>query len=233
MRQVDISESVERLFHEHILPTVGTALPDPNTFRREHAYTRDVSLVFEGHAHSLRVLFAALASLDRPGHLLSLRGWRRLVTPLHVGERCTALCFAWSIMAVHDGQTALGQEKETHLPFEGFLEALCRLVTLVALPTPDEAVHLAKGDVGVAYHRMRRAQPEVYWRMVTERTKPWAVHARDEAAPQPGEEPLHCRLGHVLSILFRFVKGAEETDSHSGGPLVLEAAEVAAWVSSP
>ena len=43
-----------------------------------------------------------------------------------------------TIMCVIDAQSIVGRIKEMHLPFEGFLEAVCRVAAIKALPTDTE-----------------------------------------------------------------------------------------------
>lgn len=66
-------------------------------------------------------------------------------------------------MAVGDVQTHRGLYEDTHLPFEGFMEALCRIAAQKALPTEAELVAFAaangcKPDAG-EYMAQVRALP--------------------------------------------------------------------------
>lgn len=52
-------------------------------------------------------------------------------------------------MAVIDSRTKKGSDKENNLPFEGFMEALCRLSVLKALPTDAELAETGCSDAGI------------------------------------------------------------------------------------
>ena len=57
-----------------------------------------------------------------------------------LSERDALRCFSWSRMAVEDYQSHKGHHKNTVLPFEGFLEALCRVAAQKALATDEEVL---------------------------------------------------------------------------------------------
>jgi len=223
----DCSEALERLFTEDILPRIGHAVLAPDAFRRDYAYTREVSLVLERYRTSLLTVFQAVAEVDKPRNHIGLLAWRNLCRALSlyegsgVSERDTTLCFIWSVMAVGDGQTALGHVKETTLPFEGFLEALCRLATLVALPLDEEIEALGCEDAGTALQRLKIDDRARWERMRKERTSTWG-------RVQPFPQPFHRRVEHVLTIVLRKVDMSED----EGGPLFLTVTEVRRWIAA-
>jgi len=221
----DCSEALEKLFTDDIIPRLGHAVPAPDAFRRDYAYTRDVSLVLERHKASLLTVFQALAEVDTPRNHIGLVAWRNLCRALSfhdgsgVSERDTTLCFIWSIMAVADGQAALGRVKETTLPFESFLEALCRLATLVAVPLDEEIEALGCEDAGTAFYRMKTDDKPMWESLCKERTSTWENL-------KPSVLPFHRRVEHVLKIVLRKIEMSEE----AGGPIMLTVAEVRRWM---
>ena len=54
-----------------------------------------------------------------------------------------------------DGRTPRGRMKESNLPYEGFMEALCRLSMLKALPTDVELGWTGCADAGIFMQRLR------------------------------------------------------------------------------
>jgi hypothetical protein len=66
-----------------------------------------------------------------------------------VSERDVTLSFVMSRMAVIDARMTKGETKENHLPFEGFMEAICRLSLVKALPTDEELSKAKCSDGGM------------------------------------------------------------------------------------
>ena len=68
----DVSDAVERLLVNHLVPALGTPLPGrayaklprPDDFRAAVCYTQEMSTILSRHAPSLRVLFAGLAKIS-------------------------------------------------------------------------------------------------------------------------------------------------------------------------
>jgi len=156
----DVSEALKRLLEVDIQSRFSpTLLAEPNAFRREFCYTVGVNKVLRRHEVSLRQLFevagASEAGVDASDALMSLAEWKLAVRGLaliddDLSDRDATLCFVWSRMAVCDGRTAKGHLKESHLPFEGFLEGLCRLAALKALPTDAEIANYTAADAEAA-----------------------------------------------------------------------------------
>ena len=123
-------------------------------------------------------------------------------------DRDATLCFVWSRMCVIDPRTRLGHMKESHLPFEGFLEALCRLAILKALPTDYEISEgICRGDemaelrgcedAGEYLARLLDDAPGEYQELMLERATPWG--------DEPDQPVCRC-VAHLLSLIVRLIK---------------------------
>ena len=145
----DVSQAVDRLLSQDIKPNLDqSVLRHPNEFR-SLCYTMDVNSTLRRHESSLRSIFGALARVGRSpaaktlGPLMTLLEWktlckRLLLIDFDMTERHCNMCFVLSRMAVVDGESDRGRLKEAAIPFEGFLECLCRVACLKAMPTAEE-----------------------------------------------------------------------------------------------
>ena len=151
---LDVSEALKELLEKDFLGPVGTpghewasgVFLDKDRFRRYHCYTEQASEVLAANETSLRNLFDALRTgggRQSARSLLSLDEWlgflraARLVGS-DVSDREATMCFAWSRMTVIHAAKKGSEERDRSLPFEGFLEALCRVAVMKALPTRKE-----------------------------------------------------------------------------------------------
>lgn len=161
----DVSEALHVLVVEHMEPQVDKKVfADYNIFR--HAiYQRKVNEVLLRHEESLRNMFAVAAAGasdfvgSKGSTLLGLLEWKAFLKALRligkdVSDRDASLCFACSRMAVADPYSKRGKEKQSSLPFEGFLEAWCRLSVLKALPTNAELEMTDSADAGVFLQKL-------------------------------------------------------------------------------
>ena len=207
----DVSEAVERLCSADIAPKLGIELQDPNTFRRDLCYTEEVDNVLRRHEPSLKLLFGVLAK--RPtkkenkslGLLLSLGDWKVAVRRLELigvdfAERDATRCFVFSRMCVIDGSSERGRLKEGSLPFEGFLEALCRVALLKALPTDEEMVENGFNPQSETYEYLewlKYEEGDAYDDLLDSYSSSWG------SAPRQ----LLCRaLDKLLQLLFHTVE---------------------------
>ena len=151
------------------------------------------------------------------GHL-SYPVYTQLLTALDfpgITSREVSLCFLYSVMCVIDGQSEDGRIKERHLPFEGFLECLIRLATVVPLPTDEmlegsDARSVATGVVMPSHAGAYMAQVEandeeglkdmIYWQECE-----WGGVPDVEAG---GEMPR--RLEHLVDVIMRKIKQPKE-----------------------
>lgn len=103
-------------------------------------------------------------------------------------------------MCVANNQNDAGQLKETCLPFEGLLEALCRLAALKALPTDAEIAvsartHGHEVDAGAYMFKLQATDSHGYQRLLKERAGRWG----SVQVLQPFER---C-VNHLLAIVIR------------------------------
>jgi len=118
-------------------------------------------------------------------------------------------------MGVIDGQSVLGRAKEHNLPFEGFLEALCRLATVVGLPT-DEEIREAKEqnreirDAGSYVLGLRRTPhgQATYDQILRQRARRFCDLGNNTAGGGMAD-PIERRLEHLLTVLIRHVEAPE------------------------
>ena len=113
--------------------------PTPNTFRKAACYRPEVDKTLRIFESSLRSIFTAMClsgGLGEKGKHLSLEEWKMMLRACDIitadcSERDAAMCFAWSRMCVVDElKSDHARMRDSHLPFEGFLEALVRLSLL-------------------------------------------------------------------------------------------------------
>ena len=249
----DVSDALERLFSEFILPAleqplpchVEPKLPQPDTFRVAVCYPQAMSEALGGGAPSLRVMFAGLAkitfetarstgvklpklaenkTIQRDGAkwikvhgIISYVFWKRFVEalfPTSIDLRKTALCFLHSAMAVMDGNTEEGRIKETHLPFEGFLEAIVRLATTLPLPTDEQ---LAASEIRYAGPFMDAIDSDDA--LSTEIRVDYARSAAAAHACEWGGVPdamlagnMPRRVTHLVDVIVRRVQNSKNAD---------------------
>jgi len=241
----DVSEALCVLLTQHIEPRVDKRIFSDYNLFRQRIYQPIVVDVLLKNESSLRNLFAVAAGGDPGGpsastaKLLSLEEWKALLKALHlvgldITDRDARLCFACSRMAVVDGATAKGGQKENNLPFEGFLEALCRLSLLKALPTDAELEELGCSDAGIFMQKLQEGSlPEDFMDALEEMGSPgqdaymsfmscrgldWGA----ESHPMPLERCLH----HTICCMVRTV---EEGAVAGTDNMTLTPAEVKNW----
>jgi len=237
---IDVSDALHRLIWRDLTPRLnaasdeqgggGGASPifEPNEFREEHMYTEAVDLVLRAHEKSLRALFSVISDVKRartdPLPLLSLEGWRAFLRAVEllgadITERDAALCFSWSRMAVSERRTERGQRHESCLPFEGFLEALCRIAALKALPTDEEIANAGHAHAGTYMIELRTKPGGVFEEMLRTRSVGWG---------EEPVEPLARCVAHLLEILIYTV----EAETQGADNLQVTAKEALLWAQA-
>ena len=222
------AEAVAKLFaHLRSIAPPGMVNP-PNHFRRMHCYTYEVSAVLKPHEPGLRRLFHCLAAASetqkgsplqlpdvrgRVPPLLDTRLWLRFLQAVNllgsdVTEKSALLAFAWSRMAVINNATAVGEQMEGHITFEGFVEALCRISAMKALPTDDEVSDYGSPNAGVYLEAIKQSDPRHYDRLVRIRSNPWGE--------EPKAQPVHRCVAHVIVSLLYTVNNEASAGSCPG-----------------
>ena len=125
---------------------------------------------------------------------------------------------------VHDGQSLRGRVKESCLPFEGFLEALCRMAPLKSLPTRAQVAEAGEADAGAFLLHLRAVNAERYKAFLRDPSTrvEWSAQM-----PTDEMEPVEGRLEHLLHLVFRSITGA---DAPMRERVQLTPGAVSAWV---
>ena len=117
------------------------------------------------------------------------------------------LCFIYSVMCVIDGNSDEGRIKEGHLPFEGFMEALVRICTVVTLPTDEQIEASEYEHAGPLMAEFSFGDVNFLARMTDDQTVEWGS-VPDESVS--GEMPR--RLLHLVDIIVRTIKSPKNPD---------------------
>jgi hypothetical protein len=235
----DVSVAVGRLLGVDVASQLHPSTTvDRNAFLAQFAYTAEVNAVLKWHEFSLRHLFNGLAKLDHPtpgtslssssskaDALITLTSWIKFLNALgiigtDVSDRDATLCFVWSRMAVVDNRTARGSLKETHLPFEGFCEALCRLAALKALPTDGEIQEAGQYHAGTYLKWLALEDAGAYEALLSERGGSFGQPARPI-------QPIDRMVAHVVEMVLYEIE--LQTGSDGSGNLELTQSEIAKW----
>ena len=230
----DVSDALTSLIVADITPKVSSFIPVPDFFRHRHAYTREVDDLLRRHYETLQVLFSALTGgATGAGALVSGTVWRDFLRAARLlgtdcSEREAMLCFLWSRMVVIDDQSVVGSLKAANLPLEGFLEALCRVARLKALPTEVEVLAAGCTDAGELMLQLWDAPDSHREWFESARYYQWGEDALHD--PQTEQQlPMAKRVEQLLMIIIRVV----ESESQTGGGLgdaKLTQREAAKWV---
>ena len=227
----DVSDALERLIGVDILSRINPRIiAPPNEFRRKVAYTPEVVFVLQWFEDSLRNLFDELAkkSFGPGATLINQFWWRASLSALgllngDLAERDITLSFSWSRMCVVEGylsKSVHGTKKDSCLPFEGFLEALCRLALLKALPLDDEIIDAECADAGTYMVRLQLSDATAYEKLL-ERKTPWGRI--------PKWQPPHRCVAHLIAIIIRGIKVDHNDDDGVEIELYASQADISKW----
>ena len=195
----DVSCAVERLLAVDVESHYFSVSRDADVFRRCHCYKESSCAVLCRREAELRAIFDFMACFGSKGKLvhdkvptITLLEWLSSLKHLNiigldVSERDALRCFSWSRMVVEDSQTPKGHFKNTVLPFEGFMEAVCRVATQKALPTKEELS--APEECGQWMAELRTTRATDYDEMLMQRATEWGE-------PPPADYPhiLECTI---------------------------------------
>jgi hypothetical protein len=195
----DVSCAVERLLAVDVESRYISVSRDADVFRRCHCYQESSCAVLCRREAELRVIFDFMACFGSKGKLvhdkvptITLLEWLSSLKHLNfigpdVSERDSLRCFSWSRMVVEDSQTPNGHFKNTVLPFEGFMEAVCRVAAQKALPTKEELN--APEECGQWMVELRTTRATDYDEMLMQRATEWG-------SPPPADYPhtLECTI---------------------------------------
>jgi len=124
-----------------------------------------------------------------------------------LSEREAALCFAWSRMGVVETPSP----KESLMPFEGFLEALCHLSLLKALPTDEQLAASKHLDASTHLAELLKADKAAFKQMLASGGTEWGEGVHLNGYKIPGgstADPLPRRLEHMIHVILRRVEVA-------------------------
>jgi hypothetical protein len=127
-------------------------------------------------------------------------------------------------MCVADGQSTGGKLKEHNLPFEGFLEAICRLATLKALPTSAEVDESGAPDAGIYMARFKIDDEEAYDQMLIDRAGSWGS--------LPAFQPADRCVYHMVNIMIRRIEDSDDAVAETKSDLIITSKEFLRWAKA-
>lgn len=186
----EVSSAVDRILGVLVQASIDTQVAqEPDVFRLRFCYIHPTCEILQTNAKVLRRCFECICRLSFDGQVkaqvdaCSAEQWLRTMRALHMIDvdlsECDALrCFASSRMMVGNYHTQRGRHEETHLAFEGFLEAVCRLAAQKALPSDQEVKEWAReeghpANVGKYLQHLRTVRRKVALAMMRERKIEW------------------------------------------------------------
>lgn len=199
-------------------------LQPSDAFRRRHAYTERVCAELRRKRGWLQRCFQYALTLAGGevvvagsggaggsaggGPLLRLDQWLELLETLElltdsydVGKAEAVLAFSWSRMvapAAADGggggPARRGVPRDACLPFEGFVEAICRVAGLKALPTDEEIAQMGQVDAGWYCKALRDEKPEEYVAMLRARGRAWGTSTQLA-------QPMDRCVAHLIELM--------------------------------
>jgi len=208
---VDVSEALHKMLSTDVEPRLDVRLfEDANIFRRNYIYVEPVDTVLRRHEPSLRLIYERATKLRGTNmgagignQMVSFTDWKDLCRHfcLYDGdttEREVTLSFVWSRMRVVDEDQPRSRACLTHLAFEDFLEAICRLAALKVFPTESEMEEAGTTNPGVFLLKLKRELPERYYQMLRERRTPWG------GSPPP---QLERAIDYMCQYLIAMIEG--------------------------
>ena len=202
---LDVSEAVHRMFIADIEPRLDAKVfAEPNDFRSSACYNEECDTVLRKYESSLRLVFERTCKLRGQSaakgianKLVNFETWKdfcRLyeLVDVDVTDRDVTLAFVWSRMKVIDEQKDKSRVLLTHLSFEDWLEALCRLAVRKAFPTSDEIAKAECESAGEYIAQLKAESPDEYTKLNCSRASAWGS--------EPPEPPHRC-VEHLCSLL--------------------------------
>ena len=97
-------------------------------------------------------------------------------------------------MLVVDSWSERGSTRDADVPFEGFLEALCRLAVLKALPTDEQISADLCADAGAYLQKLLADDETAHDLLIARNAVAWG---------EPPRQPVHRCVAHMLSVVLR------------------------------
>eukprot|EP00200_Dunaliella_tertiolecta_P007620 CAMPEP_0202380154 /NCGR_PEP_ID=MMETSP1127-20130417/27386_1 /ASSEMBLY_ACC=CAM_ASM_000462 /TAXON_ID=3047 /ORGANISM="Dunaliella tertiolecta, Strain CCMP1320" /LENGTH=1087 /DNA_ID=CAMNT_0048978807 /DNA_START=79 /DNA_END=3342 /DNA_ORIENTATION=+ len=145
----DVSDSVAHMFENFIEPSLpAVAKTDPNSFRRDRFYCKEMEMEIVKHWELLQATFKLYKAKDRTKmfwieHWIALLESTNLLgTHTGIDKHCSKVLFAFSQSTVVDELKR--RQRAVSLMFCDFLEALARISEVLSPPTAAELADFAR-----------------------------------------------------------------------------------------
>ena len=184
----DVSHAVRRLIETDFQPRMDPVIFSPANRFRDIIYVEDVDIVLRRHEASLRIIYAELCAMKQrtmelnglanglvsyPNFMSALRMFNLINADLT--ERDVTLSFVYARMKTINEHEHKSRVRMTHLNFIDFLEALCRLSQVKALPTDDEIAAGGSHDACTHLLTLASDNPAAYGELLATRAGRWGA----------------------------------------------------------